>query len=257
MIRCLGCLAILSALLSTSAHSQIALRPPPPPQVNADGERWYLNRDPIFLDGNLYHPTGPVIHFHAHEMVRTGWVDGVPIYIRTTQEPRSLIYIPISGGLVRPYERRRDGDLAGTVGSTPPSFPVVLPSADRVDPHPLRAPSPPTGSPVSAIGFVRGAWPEPRERPAGTAGVAPAVPPATAAPLTTARRPQGLNAVFVDYQGTRWFAAGQVVRFDAGRFQQAGDYQGFQVYVERGRPDVIYVPTVDGPPGLVTPYRSR
>jgi hypothetical protein len=255
MIRSLGWLAILSALLATPAHSQIVMRPTPPPQVTADDEAWYLSREPLFLDGQVYYPTGPVMHFHTGEMVRTGWVGGVPIYIRTTHEPRSLIYIPLTGGLVRPYERRRDGDLAGTVGSTAPSFPVVLPSAERLDPDPRRAPSPPTTHPASALGVVRGEAGRPGF--AGTTGLAPAVPPVAPAPLQSARLPEGLNAVFVDYDGRRWFAAGHVVGFDAVRFHEIGGYQGFTVFAERGHPGVIYVPVVDGPPGLVTPYRLR
>ena len=32
--------------------------------------------------------------------------------------------MPIGGNVVRPYERPREGELAGTVGSRPPSFPI-------------------------------------------------------------------------------------------------------------------------------------
>lgn len=253
MSRSLAQLAALAALLSAPVHAQITMRPTPPPQVTADAEAWYLDRQPILLDGNLYYPTGPVQHFAANEMVRTGWLHGVPLYIRTTREPRSVIYVPIAGGLVRPYERRRDGDLAGTTGSTAPSFPVVLAAAERIDPDPRRAAAPPTGRPVSMLGIVPGAAPD--DVAATTGSVQPTMPPYGAA-LRTARPPEGLNAIFVEYNGTRWLSAGPVVRYLDERFQAVGDYSGFTVYTEPGQPDVIYIPVVEGPPGLVTPYRA-
>lgn len=259
MIRHIACLAVLSAAVSSAAHGQIAMRPTPAPQMTAGNEAWYLSGEPISIDGIVYYPSGPTTHFIRHEMVQTGWVGDVPIFIRTTHEPRSIVYIPLAGGLVRPYERRRDGDLAGTVGSTAPAFPVVLPTDDARHSQPLRAPAPPTGSPVSTVGFVPGGPAADWSREAiGTAGAPPAVmPPHVSGSLQTARRPEGLNAVFVDYAGTRWFADGQAVRFDGARLQQIGDYHGFAVYREPARPDVIYVPAVDGAPGLVTRYASR
>jgi hypothetical protein len=257
MSRSLTCVVALSALLSAPAHSQIALRPAPAPEITADDAAWYLSREPIVLDGHPYFPTGPVIHFMPHEMARTGWIEGVPLYVRTTREPRSIVYVPLAGGLMRPYERRRDGDLAGTTGSTVPSFPVVLPAAERLDPDPRRAPAPPTGHPVSTIGFVRGETSTAVDRTAATAAAAPAALPPPEPVLRTARAAVGLNAVFVDHDGSRWFASGKVVPFDSRRFQPAGDYHGFTVFAEAGRPDTIYIPVVDGPPGLMTPYRAR
>lgn len=260
MDRHVARIAALFVLLSATGHSQIAMRPTQPPQVTAGSEAWYVSGEPISVDGIAYYPSGPVTHFSRNEMVQAGWVGEVPVYIRTTREPRSVVYIPLAGGLVRPYERRRDGDLAGTVGSTAPSFPVVLPTSDADRPvQPLRAPSPPTGSPVSAIGHVpgepAGVWPQ---EIIATSGMVPQPEPSRPlAPLRTARRPEGLNAVFVEYAGARWLAAGHAVLFDAARFQHLGEYQGFTVYRDGARPDVIYVPVVDGAPGLVTPYRAH
>jgi hypothetical protein len=256
MSRSLTCLVALSALLSAPAHSQIALRPAPAPAITADDAAWYLSREPIVLDGHPYFPTGPVVHFMPHEMARTGWVEGVPLYVRTTREPRSVVYVPIAGGLMRPYERRRDGDLAGTTGSTVPSFPVLLPAAERLDPDPRRAPAPPTGHPVSTIGFVRERL-SPVGRMAPSTDIVPVTPPPAEPVLRTARVPEGLNAIFVDYASTRWFAAGPAVPFDSERVRPVGDYHGFPVFADAGRPDTIYIPVVEGPPGLMTPYRAR
>jgi hypothetical protein len=251
MSRTLPILAILVCLAPSPAWPQIVMRPTPPPQVTADASHWYLSRQPILFDGIPYYPTGPVLHFSAQEMVRSGWLDGVPIYTRTTSEPRSVIYVPIAGGLVRPYERRRDGDLAGTVGSSAPSFPVVLAAAGRIDPDPRRAPAPPTGWRVSLLGTV----PDVPVGAAGTAGTVQPMAPPDAPVLRTARPPEGINAIFIDHDGVRWRAGGPVVPFDPGRFTASGSYAGFTVYAESGRPDVIYVPVVEGPPGLLTPYR--
>jgi hypothetical protein len=75
--------------------------------------------------------------------------------------------------------------------------------------------------------------------------------------LETARRPAGLNDVFLQYGNTRWFRAGRTVEFSPGRFEQIGEYHGFPVYAERGRRDVIYIPAIAGEAGLLTPYTQR
>ena len=57
-------------------------------------------------------------------MVRTGSNPRRAVYEDVTLEPYSMIYMPIGGPVMRPYERRREGELAGTVGSRTPSFPI-------------------------------------------------------------------------------------------------------------------------------------
>jgi hypothetical protein len=145
MKRILTCVA--AAFLFTSpAIAQIQLRRTPPPLVIADLETWYLEGRPITHAGIVYFSAGPQIHFNGNEMVRSGFFQGVPLYSRTTLEPYSFVFVPLSGGLMQPYERRRAGDLAGTTGSTAPSFPVVLPAqeANRDDfGVTLQAPGPP------------------------------------------------------------------------------------------------------------------
>src|SRR5947208_1010689 len=78
-------------------------------------------------------------------MIRTGDFLGIPLYARTTIEPYSVVFVPIGGGMLQPYERRREGELAGTVGSSAPSFPVALSSDSSIDAHAygLQAPAPP------------------------------------------------------------------------------------------------------------------
>jgi hypothetical protein len=249
---------VLTAALGITVRAQISLQPTPPPAVTAENESWYQSGTPISYGGNLYYPAGAITHFVRNEMVRTGTYGNVPIYVRTTQEPGSIIYVPLAGGLMRPYERPRSGDLAGTVGSTAPSFVVSLPSEEPYTGL-LQAPSPPTGVPVGTTGFIpTEPAPEPpaaAPEPVGTTGPVLLSPARTR--IQTAQRPVGLNTVFVEFQGTRWFSAGPAVEYSADRFTPIGEHRGFPVYQQKGQPGVIYLALLPGTPGLVGPYRSR
>src|SRR4051794_3683844 len=128
----LGCLGVISIANTVGAQS-MTIRSSRPPAVTAESEPWYVSGSPITFAGNFYYPAGPRVHFMPSEMVRSGDFLGVPIYSRTTIEPYSVIFIPIGGGMMQPYERRREGELAGTVGSSAPSFPVALSSDSGLD----------------------------------------------------------------------------------------------------------------------------
>ena len=75
--------------------------------------------------------------------------------------------------------------------------------------------------------------------------------------IETAQRPVGLNNVFVEFQNTRWFAAGPAVEFSSSRFTRIGEHRGFAVYQEPGRTGTIYLSLLDGAPGLLAPYKTR
>ena len=265
--------AAFLALMPVAASAQLST---PPPEVTAESESWYMSGAPINLGGILYYPSGPITHFIRNEMVFTGFFGRVPVYKRTTQEPGSVLYVPLAGGLVRPYERRRSGDLAGTVGSTAPSFPVDLPAEEP--PQQVEAPTffgepaPVTPRPVGTTGFVYGT-PEPALQPVptmesstptavGTTGVS-AIEPAIAplgprsARVQTVQRPVGLNSVFIEYKDTRWYAAGPAEEFSAARFTKVGEYSGFTVYQKEGQADTVYLATTRGQPALVAPYSTR
>src|SRR4051812_12358231 len=128
-----------------SAIAQSTIRNTRQPTISAENERWYLNGSPITFAGHMYYPAGPRIHFIPSEMIRTGDFLGIPLYARTTIEPYSIVFVPIGGGMLQPYERRREGELAGTVGSSAPSFPVALSSDSSLDTsaYGLQAPAPP------------------------------------------------------------------------------------------------------------------
>ena len=271
MKRPAGCLltaVVLALCLPQPSAAQLST---PPPDVTAESEMWYSSGAPIDLGGIIYYPSGPITHFNRHEMVFTGLFDRIPIYRRTTQEPGSIVYVPLAGGLVRPYERRRSGELAGTVGSTPPSFPVALPAEELGEPAVDTEAAVPR--PVGTAGFMYGSA-EPARRtaappesgvpgPVGTAGSNRAAPlsmsaaPRRPARVETAQRPAGLNTVFIDFRYVRWYAAGRAVELSTGQFTKIGDYRGFPVYQESGRKDTIFVSLIPDEPSLVVPYKSH
>lgn len=256
-----ACLPFVAALCAAvPLLGQSSMQPTPKPAITAEHKAWFTSGEPIAFGGHVYYPSGPITHFLRNEMVPAGTFDDVPIYVRTTQEPGSLVYVPLPGGLVRPYERRRTGELAGTVGSTAPAFPVVLPT-DQAKLESAPAQAPPdiavgTAGPAPARSLAPPAGPA----PVGTVGrsvAALARMPPQRTRIQTAERPAGLNEIFVQFENRRWLAAGPPVEYAPGRFAAAGEHRGFLVYKDPDRPDVIYVPVVPGAPGLLTPYRAR
>jgi len=238
--------------LPLTLDAQMMLRPTERPIVTAENENWYLSGDPITADGVIYYPAGAWVYFNPNEMVRSGYYRGIPLYSKTTLEPYSVVFVPLPGGLMQPYERRRDGEAAGTVGSTAPSFPVARDIEGTSGFY--QAGGPPTsmslyGVRVPEMGDAR-------------APVYENIPPrVVVAPVwgefRTARKPEGLNAFFVEYQGRRWFSSGPVVSFDEKSFTRTGDYHGFAVYAARDKADTIYVAVTDDPKGMLTPYAAR
>ena len=120
----LGWVLSMAVLLPNVGADQVSMRPNPYPQVTAANAAWQHRGEPVFHAGALYYPAGPAVFFDGNVMTRTGTYEGVPIYEDATQSPFTVVYVPIGGNVVRAYERRRDGELAGTMGSRTPSFPV-------------------------------------------------------------------------------------------------------------------------------------
>src|SRR6476620_9244531 len=120
------CASFAVGLFATRVETQIKLQPTQPPTVTAENEPWYQMREPVIFAGEYYYPAGAAIHFLPYEMVPSGLFRGVPLYSRTTIEPNSVVFVPIGGGMMQPFERRRTGDLVGTTGSSAPSLPVDM-----------------------------------------------------------------------------------------------------------------------------------
>jgi hypothetical protein len=240
--------AAIAAPLAVSA--QMHPSPAPPPDVRADQRTWFLAGEPLFFAGNYYYPGGARVHFNRSEMIRSGYYDGIPLYTRTTLEPYSIVFVPLSGGVMQPYERRRSGELAGTAGSTSPSFPIAHPSSTQV------APGSETRG-VSMIGAASAFEPSTiQPQPVVTSGAEPAGP-ATPVGRLSAAKPEGLNGVFVLYDGRRWFSSGPTVAFDAASFVAAGTYRGVTLFVRPGDQSTIYVPVVESAGSRLTPYSLR
>jgi hypothetical protein len=246
--------AVLLFLAAAPLAAQIQSRPTDPPIVTAVNESWYQLREPIQFAGELYYPAGPTVFFNGNSMVRTGHYNGVPLYADTTVEPFSVVLVPVTRGLMQPYERRRRGDLAGTTGSRPPSFPVqVVPDATSL---PMAA-APPTALPLPP-GAISVYTPETR-LPVSTRPVQEAVATAgivaARGPVVIARRPENNDGIWIRFRGERWVHSGPAALLAGADFVRVGDHAGFPVYARRGSRDVIYVPTQDGT--RAAPYRVK
>jgi hypothetical protein len=245
---------VLACFAPILSFAQVTYQPAPPPTVTAENEAWYLAGEPVMYAGQIYYPAGAQVHFRPYEMVASGFYRGIPLYTRTTIESFSIVYVPVGGGLLQPYERRRAGEIAGTTGSTAPSLPTMR-SFETPAGGIIQAPAPPTqvGSVVPPAPVVETA-PLPPAAPAegvvGTTGRIPAPPPFR-------RRPSALNALFVEYGNRRWFSGGPAVPLDRSTMTRIGEYHGFPVYARAGDRDTIYMPVTAGAGELVAPYSTR
>jgi hypothetical protein len=256
---------VLAAVIALSTMSgvlaQPLLTPTPPPTVTAENDSWFQSREPLVFSGRLYYPAGAQVHFNRNEMVRMGYYGAVPIYTRTTIEPYSIIFVPLAGGVMQPYERRRSGDLAGTAGSTAPSFPITSPSQlpDATAPEMIQAQSPPTGL-VAVDRDVRAlaAIEQPAaslDRAVATTGYTREVPMGPQQPVSlSAQKPEGLNGIFITFKDQRWFSRGPAVMLETSRLTPAGTYNGLPVYADPSAPNTVYVPVSASALSLVAPY---
>jgi hypothetical protein len=257
----LGFVLSVAVLLPTVGTAQVFVLPNQYPTVTAATEAWQHRGDPVFHAGAYYFPTGPNVFFDGYVMARTGIFEGVPLYEDATLSPFTIVYVPIGGNALRPYERLREGELAGTVGSRPPSFPIRRAGDDFFDP--LAPPITRSVTPADGIVFVPVIPQASRSIEASGVRVVPAAltPAATASasnlPPAAAERRAGpsILQVWVPYEGARWVSAGAAVPYVADNFVQVGEYRGFPVYRTRtGSQDEIYIASVAG--GPVAPYKK-
>ena len=265
--------AIVLLTVPAVASAQMNLRPTPPPIVTAENEAWYRTGEPLTYAGNLYYPAGPAIHFMADEMVRSGFYQGVPLYTRTTIEPYSVVFVPLGGGMMQPYERRRAGELAGTSGSSVPSLPVEIPSASVASAGAIQAPAPPvvTSPPVpeESLALPTPLLEEPRSPDTRTITRRPQFAPraksvvagtsgrvANSRPATPRVRRPASNGIFVEYDRARWFSSGPPESMDLRTLNRIGEWHGFPVYAAKGVESTIYIPIAQGLDALA-PYSKR
>src|SRR5215510_7449951 len=139
----------LALLLSTTAAAQVYQWRTPPPPASAQYAEWQFNSEPIIVNSVLYHPTRETRFFDGGIMAQVGVYRSVPIYADVTLEPHSVVYVPVGRNLMRGYERRREGELAGTQGSRMPAFPVDILSG--ITPREPRIPIDVVGDSASAL----------------------------------------------------------------------------------------------------------
>jgi hypothetical protein len=262
-------------LISTAAPlaAQVHYQPQPRPIVTAENDPWFLNGEPITFEGDHYYPAGPRVFFNGNVMVRSGSFRGVPLYADTTQEPYAVVLVPLPGGLMQPYERRRAGDVAGSTGTQAPSFPVDIAGEAREDTDTagLRAtPAPPVWSVPEELEFDRRATDaaianERRlatgTRPRGMRGDAAAAPVSTMGEPTrhvveAGRKPKGLNEIYIVYAGYRWRSAGPAREMRVEDYEMVGDYHGHPIYRARGESQDSGRIFLEGLQGFVAPYEQ-
>lgn len=269
MRRVVLALFMIAIVSPRPSAAQVYRTETPAPSTTAAGAAWQAAGEPIFHAGNVYYPAGATVFFDGKIMVRTGAYEGVPLYADVTLEPFSIVYVPVGGALMQPYERRRDGELAGTVGSRTPSFPIMRDAEasasgdDFTALYPRMAglaPAPRTRiAPARrADDTARSARVEETFEPVGAVMIAPrAMAPGRITYGNGMLEPStATNGVWIAFEDARWFSAGTAVVFDASRFEPAGSYKGFPVYRERGGAvNRIYVTTVTN--GPVAPFERR
>lgn len=263
---------VLLVLLSSAAEAQVTWQPAPAPQVTADSESWYRAGEAIEWNGTLYYPAGAPEAFNRYQMVRTGTYRGVPLYSDTTLEPNSIVFVPIAGGRMQPYERPRTGTLAGTAGSRTSSFPTSSSTESSSalgvtsEGFVVQAPAPPSFA--RAYDYESSSGPQPMSpavpvvagrigssdaaqtpQPTGTSGRSVTITNQAG----TAAQPRGINGAWFDYKGRRWVSAGSAVDLTAD-FTRIGEYKGSPVFQRRGDSVTIYIPTSTS---LVTPFKPR
>jgi hypothetical protein len=244
MVRGLGLALAGLLLVAAGASAQAYWQPHPAPLVTAENEPWFQLGEPLTFEGYFYYPAGARVFFDGNIMVRSGSYRGIPLYTDTTIEAYSRVFVPLRGGLLQPYERRRTGDAAGTTGSRAPSFPVTM-AGDRAE----------EPAATGTAGALMSPAPEPAAGMVSNSGgpAAGASKPARNV-IGAGLKAKGLNEVYLTYAGYRWRAAGPAARLSDARFEVIGRYRGYPVYADRADlrdPRVIYVPSR---PGLVAPY---
>jgi hypothetical protein len=280
MVRRAHHFALAAALLFASlpVFAQVQWQPAASPVVTAENTSWFQAGEAIDWNGDTYYPAGAAQGFNAYQMVRSGAYRGIPLYIDATLEPYSIVFVPLVGGRMQPYERRRTGPLAGTAGSRAPSLPIGVTSeaiaaasmnsnaeaqgvVAQAPGPPMLGPSyeslapVPTDSPGGVTPSAATAATAPQPLAAvGTSGRIPATAAGRPAPVTSVLPPTGVNAIWIKFDGRRWYAAGTAIDYDASALEEIGTYQGWTVYRRKGDASVIYVPSV---PGRLAPYARR
>jgi hypothetical protein len=120
----------------------------------------------------------------------------------------------------------------------------------------VQAQGPPSlvGAVVDRTSFDTTHRAEPTTGSVGTAGGEATAP---LGPLVTAKRPQGLNGVFVEFDDRRYFSDGPTVELNVDSFTRVGDYHGFPVYRRGAEQNTIYIPPLAASSSVLSRYSTR
>ena len=264
-------LVLVASAASGPLRAQVLMQRADPPAESAALAPWFVADEPLVFNGMVYLRAGAELFFSGDSMVRVGWFRDTPIYVDTTVEPNSVVLVPVGGRLMQPYERVREGDIAGTTGSRAPAFPVELDRTAWGAGQVAMAAGPPVQwetAPLAPLaGRASGLPPVPAAdrsllsevpRPVGMSGrlaTEPAPPlylPGGAA--QSVRTAQESLGIWVEYEGATWQACGPARPLAGLAFDRAGTYRGFPVFAAHGAAaaEVIYLPSREG---FVAPYR--
>jgi hypothetical protein len=185
----------------------------------SSGSDFRFSGEPVVLGGTSYYPSGPTVFFDGAVMVRSSSFKGVPIYVDGTRDPYNVVYVPIGGKLMRPYERRRTDQVADTLAPSPAPEPAEVEEATATSESADAVP------PASSPSADRQA---PRVRPWTPGHAVSAVPP-------------GANrGIWIIFDNKIWVLADRQP-YSVARFTPGGTYHGFPVYRNPTRPGEIYV----------------
>jgi hypothetical protein len=259
-------IAAFLTVAPTAASAQMIWQPASPPPVTAENTSWFIAGDPVVWNGALYYPVGTPRAHNRYEMVRSGSYRGIPLYTDPMLEPNSTVFVPLAGERVQPYERPGSGMLAGTQGRTSapstdidalgspgiaqaPAGPAMALPYDPATVVPtVTAPVVVVTNPPAMVDTGRAAPPV----AVGTSGRSVAVAPAR--PVTTVIPPTGANAIWIEFDGRRWFAAKQSIAYNASLLNEVGTYHGWTVYSPKNDRSIIYIPST---PGRLAAYKRR
>src|SRR6188768_4535302 len=129
--------AVLLTLIPCIATAQPIWQPAQAPTVTAEQTSWYLSGEPITVNGDLFYPSGAVQFFNRQQMVRRGSFNGIPLYIDTALQPDSIVFVPLSGERMQPYQRPQPGVLIKTTANSAASLPAVAEASSSLVPQPV------------------------------------------------------------------------------------------------------------------------
>jgi hypothetical protein len=198
---------------------------------------WYRAGEPVLHRGELFYPGGPQTFFDKNVMVLVGVFRGVALYADPTVETGSVVFVPVAGTLMQPYEKLREGDLAGTSGSSTPSYPPATPTGLETEPSTsapvgTRLPAPPLGD------------------SSGPVTAAASGPPARVETIAPEPATRG-TGIWIEWDGVAWNAGGPPVKIGP-QLTRIGTYNGRAVFRGPGGENQIWVETAQG---MATPWK--